>query len=179
MLTVTVCVNLPRSIVTDQFKKIPICQGYGSKLSSLGPSFFFFNLCVSAQAFFFFFQGGPARKISNLIYTTIPSHRPSVQDFLRYVKKFICIFLIYTIDKPCQQDYIRFYSLICIFIAIQNYKYSGDLHLQKQVGLQPLGTFRSQEATDPRSNSGFQISPFDLGSVIIDCGYKHYNTVGA
>ena len=31
--------DYPRSIVTDQFKKIPICQGYGSKLSSLGPSF--------------------------------------------------------------------------------------------------------------------------------------------
>ena len=31
--------------------------------------------------------------------------------------------------------YSSFHSLICIFIAIQNYKYSGDLHLQKQVGL--------------------------------------------
>ena len=31
--------------------------------------------------------------------------------------------------------YIGSVSLICRFIATQNYKSSGDLHLQKQIGL--------------------------------------------
>jgi hypothetical protein len=33
------------------------------------------------------------------------------------------------------RDYIGYVSLICRFIATQNYKSSWDLHQQKQVGL--------------------------------------------
>jgi len=41
------------------------------------------------------------------------------------------------------------HSLICIFIAIQNYKYSGDLHLQKQVGLKLVIKSKSNTSLIP------------------------------
>jgi len=42
-----------------------------------------------------------------------------------------------TLDNRIVKYYIGYVGLIWIFIATQNYKYSGDLHLQKQVGLKP------------------------------------------
>jgi hypothetical protein len=52
------------------------------------------------------------------------------------------------------RDYIGYVSLICRFIATQNYKSSWDLHQQKQVGLdtwQP--ELVSLPGTDPWSKS--------------------------
>jgi len=52
------------------------------------------------------------------------------------------------------RDYIGYVSLICRFIATQNYKSSWDLHQQKQVGLdtwQP--ELVSLPGTDPWSIS--------------------------
>jgi hypothetical protein len=40
-----------------------------------------------------------------------------------------------TLDKRIVKYYIGDVGLIWIFIATQNYKYSWDLHQQKQVGL--------------------------------------------
>ena len=51
------------------------------------------------------------------------------------------------------RDYIGYVSLICRFIATQNYKSSWDLHQQKQVGLdtwQP--ELVSLPGTDPWSS---------------------------
>jgi hypothetical protein len=67
------------------------------------------------------------------------------------------------------RDYIGYVSLICRFIATQNYKSSWDLHQQKQVGLdtwQP--ELVSLPGTDPWSRVigySFEIrSNWDLGS---------------
>jgi hypothetical protein len=67
------------------------------------------------------------------------------------------------------RDYIGYVSLICRFIATQNYKSSWDLHQQKQVGLdtwQP--ELVSLPGTDPWSICGKLtiVNPtLDLGSV--------------
>ena len=79
------------------------------------------------------------------------------------------------------RDYIGYVSLICRFIATQNYKSSWDLHQQKQVGLdtwQP--ELVSLPGTDPWSICRKLTAvnrTLDLGSVINDCESKHYNTV--
>jgi hypothetical protein len=66
------------------------------------------------------------------------------------------------------RDYIGYVSLICRFIATQNYKSSWDLHQQKQVGLdtwQP--ELVSLPGTDPWSRWSvlYDSEPLDLGSV--------------
>ena len=58
------------------------------------------------------------------------------------------------LDKEIVKYYIGYVSLICRFIATQNYKSSWDLHQQKQVGLdtwQP--ELVSLPGTDPWSIS--------------------------
>ena len=65
---------------------------------------------------------------------------------------------------------------------LKNYKYSGDLHLQKQVGL--LAVLSKPQLLIPASlginqngacliDAGAKLTI--LGSVITDCGDKHYN----
>ena len=65
------------------------------------------------------------------------------------------------------RDYIGYVSLICRFIATQNYKSSWDLHQQKQVGLdtwQP--ELVSLPGTDPWSIT-LEVNP---GSGMMDLG---------
>jgi len=67
---------------------------------------------------------------------------------------------------------------------LKNYKYSGDLHLQKQVGLK-LDYFGIRAIGLAWSLATLMWPVYaveldgSLGSVIIDCGYKHYNRVSA
>ena len=53
----------------------------------------------------------------------------------------------------------------------------NDVQSGERSGLFAICNYSVSLATDPWSQQGGRVRPWDLGSVIIDCGDKHYNTV--